>query len=202
MKRDTSIARNVWIKHHKYIPKDVNNRSYEIHHIDGNHKNNNITNLLAIPINMHYEIHYLQQDYSACNLIAERIEKPSIKGYKRKPLSEETKNKIRLSKTGKKYSEEINRKKGKKRIKSEEEIEKLKKSLTGKPLTDQHKKSISSALTGKKISNDALEKRKKSIWITDGIKNKRIYMDTIIPNGWFKGRGKLVSEKIKNTKNK
>ena len=46
---------------------------HEIHHIDGNHKNNNPDNLLCVTPEEHYEIHYQQDDFLACALIALRI---------------------------------------------------------------------------------------------------------------------------------
>ena len=55
------------------IPKDEDGRSYEIHHIDGNHSNNNITNLKCVTITEHFDIHYEQEDWSACLLIADRM---------------------------------------------------------------------------------------------------------------------------------
>jgi len=55
------------------IPKDQDGRSYEIHHIDGNHSNNNPSNLKAVTIQEHYDIHYAQGDYGACWLIAKSM---------------------------------------------------------------------------------------------------------------------------------
>lgn len=52
------------------IPIDENGRSYHVHHIDGNHENNSIENLIAVSIQEHYEIHLSQKDYGACYLIA------------------------------------------------------------------------------------------------------------------------------------
>lgn len=52
------------------IPKDNDGRKYEIHHIDGDHTNNDPANLTAISIQEHYDIHYAQGDYGACYLIA------------------------------------------------------------------------------------------------------------------------------------
>lgn len=45
----------------------------EIHHIDGNRSNNSPTNLLAVTINEHLEIHTKQQDYGAVQAILLRI---------------------------------------------------------------------------------------------------------------------------------
>lgn len=55
------------------IPKDSNGRSYEIHHIDGDHSNNNINNLKAVTIEEHYDIHYSQGDWAACLIMSERM---------------------------------------------------------------------------------------------------------------------------------
>jgi len=81
------------------IPKDDLGRSYEIHHIDGNHKNNSIENLLCISIEEHYNIHFFQGDFNAANLVAKRMNLPYLKvvGFK-SPHSEETKQKLRKPK--------------------------------------------------------------------------------------------------------
>lgn len=55
------------------IPKDEDGRSYEIHHIDGNHNNNEITNLLCVSIKEHYEIHKSQGDFKACLIMSQRM---------------------------------------------------------------------------------------------------------------------------------
>jgi hypothetical protein len=68
--------KKIWIKHNGTIPKDENGRPYEIHHIDGNHNNNNIDNLMCVSIKEHYDIHYNQEDYGACVLIAKRMNFP------------------------------------------------------------------------------------------------------------------------------
>lgn len=72
-KRYTHIARNIYQKHFGPIPKDETGRSYEIHHIDGNRHNNDISNLVAVSIKEHYEIHYSQEDWGACYVIAQRM---------------------------------------------------------------------------------------------------------------------------------
>lgn len=59
------------------IPKDENGRTYEIHHIDGNRKNNDPTNLIAVSIQEHYDIHYAQKDWGACHNILIRMKKSS-----------------------------------------------------------------------------------------------------------------------------
>ena len=66
--------RIVWESVNGSIPKDDNGRSYEVHHIDGNHKNNDISNLILVTIEEHYRIHYIQEDWNACRLIALRMD--------------------------------------------------------------------------------------------------------------------------------
>ena len=68
--------RRIWKKHYGDIPKDKNGWTYEIHHIDGNHKNNSIENLKCLTIKEHYDEHYKNGDYGACVMIAKRIGLP------------------------------------------------------------------------------------------------------------------------------
>ena len=71
MKKKQNIDyRDVWIDHYGEIPVDSDGRTYEIHHIDGNRENNDITNLIALSLDDHYSIHKLQGDYSACLLMS------------------------------------------------------------------------------------------------------------------------------------
>lgn len=69
----TDKYRKIYEAHCGPIPKDSVGRTYDIHHIDGNRKNNDPTNLRAVTINEHYDIHYSQGDFSACMLLAPRI---------------------------------------------------------------------------------------------------------------------------------
>lgn len=74
----SNIYRKIYKQHHGPIPKESNGRSYEIHHIDGDHSNNDPTNLKAVTIQEHYDIHYSQGDYQACSLMAlQRMNKSS-----------------------------------------------------------------------------------------------------------------------------
>ena len=75
-----SIYRKIYENTYGPIPKDVNGRSYEIHHIDGNSANNDIVNLKCVTIDEHYNIHLAQGDYGACLLISHRMKiDPAIK---------------------------------------------------------------------------------------------------------------------------
>jgi hypothetical protein len=68
-----SIYRKIWKQHYGPIPKDENGRTYDIHHIDGNRNNNDISNLYTCSIQEHYDIHLRQEDWSACVLLAKRM---------------------------------------------------------------------------------------------------------------------------------
>lgn len=65
--------RKKWVKHFGPIPFDENGRRYDIHHIDGNRDNNSISNLMAVSIEEHRNIHYRQQDWHAVVLIEKRL---------------------------------------------------------------------------------------------------------------------------------
>lgn len=65
--------RKIWEDANGPIPKDELGRSYEIHHIDGNRKNNDLSNLMCVSIQEHYDIHKNQKDYIAAFIIAQRL---------------------------------------------------------------------------------------------------------------------------------
>jgi len=62
--------RKIFVENYGPIPKDLNGRSYEIHHIDGNSHNNDPSNLIALSIQEHYDLHKEQGDWGACLKIA------------------------------------------------------------------------------------------------------------------------------------
>lgn len=70
-----SDYRKIYEQHNGAIPKDKDGRHYEIHHIDGNRKNDNPSNLIALTIQEHYDIHYAQGDWGACQNIMIRMNK-------------------------------------------------------------------------------------------------------------------------------
>ena len=72
MKRNRSYTA-IYKEHHGDIPKDSLGRSYDIHHIDGNPHNNDISNLIALSIEDHYKIHKDQGDWVAAWLVSKRL---------------------------------------------------------------------------------------------------------------------------------
>lgn len=72
--RDRSVKyRKIYETHYGPIPIDHNGRSYDIHHINGNHNDNRPENLKAVSVEEHYNIHYEQGDYSSCLFISHRM---------------------------------------------------------------------------------------------------------------------------------
>jgi hypothetical protein len=68
-----SNYRKIWEDVNGPIPLDSNGRKMEIHHIDGNRTNNSLDNFQLLSIDEHYEIHYTQGDWAACQSIANRM---------------------------------------------------------------------------------------------------------------------------------
>lgn len=69
----SKVYRKIYEQHYGPIPTDVDGRTYDIHHIDGNTENNDPSNLIAVSVQEHYNVHYEQEDYGACWLIARNM---------------------------------------------------------------------------------------------------------------------------------
>lgn len=87
----TKSYRQIYKEFYGEIPKDSNDRTFDIHHIDGDHSNNSPDNLKAVSLQEHYDIHYSQCDWNACqailvrmNQIPEKISKTSSELQKRR----------------------------------------------------------------------------------------------------------------------
>lgn len=65
--------RKIYEQNYGPIPKEPNGRTYDIHHIDGDHTNNNPTNLVAVTIEEHHRIHKEQGDHGAAFATALRM---------------------------------------------------------------------------------------------------------------------------------
>ena len=72
----TTDYRKIYENHYGPIPKDDLGWPCDIHHIDGNRKNNHPDILLALTIQEHYDIHYAQGDWMACWKIGGKMRKP------------------------------------------------------------------------------------------------------------------------------
>lgn len=69
----TDKYRKIYENHHGLIPQEPNGVKYHIHHIDGNHSNNDPSNLKAVTVKEHYEIHKKQGDLYASLVLAARL---------------------------------------------------------------------------------------------------------------------------------
>ena len=70
---NTTNYRKIYENHNGPIPLDENGRTYEVHHVDGDHSNNDPSNLLAVSIDEHLNIHLIQQDWAAAAAIMNRV---------------------------------------------------------------------------------------------------------------------------------
>jgi hypothetical protein len=64
----------IYKQHYGEIPRDSQGRSYDIHHIDGDYTNNEISNLVALSIEEHYNLHKAQEDWGAVFALAKRLD--------------------------------------------------------------------------------------------------------------------------------
>jgi hypothetical protein len=105
--------RKIWEQTHGTIPKDENGRTYDIHHIDGNRKNNSVDNLICLSVEDHYKIHLKQfeenkseKEFRSLVFLSKRINKnvDELTGW---TVSQETREKIRKTLTGKKRPPEV-----------------------------------------------------------------------------------------------
>jgi hypothetical protein len=108
----TNKYRKIYENHYGPIPKDDDGRSYHIHHIDGVHSNNDPSNLLALSIQDHYDIHYSQGDLYACILLGKII---GIDPLILRELNKEQNNRRVLDGTHHLLSGDIQRKSSRKR---------------------------------------------------------------------------------------
>jgi group I intron endonuclease len=168
--------RRVWYDHFGEIPRDENGISYEIHHINGDHNDNRIENLICVSISEHYDIHYQQGDSYACEAILNRVgeylqNKPRVilsgedhPMYGKKHTDESRR---KISKNHADFSGEKNPMYGKKH--SPESIDKMSKAKLGK--------------SSNKWLKEAREKNSKHLkerWKSGKMKpkqSKRVYID-------------------------
>lgn len=148
--------RELWTKHYGSIPVDEYGRSYEIHHIDGNRKNNTLDNLKCLSIQVHYELHKKQGDYKAAWAIAQRLTLNADelldlrKRYKKVEISKESRDKMSAAQLGKRVSQE-----------TRERMSIAQKNRQRKPLSEETKAKISNTLSDKKRQPHSDETKKK-----------------------------------------
>lgn len=93
--------RKLWIQAYGPIPVDESGCSFEIHHIDGNRKNNSLNNLQCLSVEDHFKLHYERGDFYAAHLISQRMKNPPLK-ITEWEINEERSKKLRESKLGSK----------------------------------------------------------------------------------------------------
>lgn len=151
--------RQIWEQHYGPIPLDELGRPYEIHHVDGNRKNNNINNLKCITVEEHYSIHLQQKDYYAAFLIGQRLNRNIDELNELKQLMSIIKKGKPSNFTGKNHSEESKHKmseSAKKRGLSKERLQEMALARVGKkrgPFSEEHKANLSKSLKGKSNPN-------------------------------------------------
>jgi len=57
------IYRKIWESYNGPIPKDEFGKSFQIHHLDGNRYNNDISNLMCLSAEDHIALHRSQGDF-------------------------------------------------------------------------------------------------------------------------------------------
>lgn len=161
--------RRIWEDVNGAIPVDSEGRSYQIHHIDGNRKNNNLNNLQCVSMLEHYDIHLdlfrrygKMKDLAALRILAGQLGKDpeTLTGYK---VSQKTKDKISKTLQGRKRPEDLVKRiasKLKGRKQTSESVEARRKGIkeyyqnaNEKDLRDRWDK-ISKAHKGKVVSNE------------------------------------------------
>lgn len=162
-----TIYRRIYEQNFGPIPK-----GHHIHHIDGDHSNNNPENLMCMTAQEHFRIHYNQKDYGACWAMLRT-------GHI--TLTEEQRSEI--SSQQMKYQWENNREKMLKARKDRDDS-----CLIGRTwkLSPENAAKVSSYITP--FTSDTADICKDTIWVNNGVKNKRIKKDKEIPEGYTKGR--------------
>ena len=176
--------RKLWEDAFGPIPKEVDGRSYEIHHIDGDNTNNVLSNLQCVTTKEHYEIHKRQGDLRAAWIIKQRL-KLSVeelenlrRDYVEVPFSVEHRQKMSEAQKGKKISEKTrlkmskSQKERKRKPHSEETKAKISKTVSNlerKPHSEETKRKMSEARKGKKMMPHTEERKRK---ISQAIKKR------------------------------
>jgi hypothetical protein len=159
--------RKKWEKAYGAIPEDDLGRPYDIHHVDGNRRNNCLDNLQCLSIEEHYEIHKKlwedfgrRRDMAAMKFLLHRLGKdPStIKGY---TITESTKEKIRKKLKGRKRPKEVIEKVSASLRGRKQSLEEIEKRSIGLKKAHATKSAKEKAITNAKISKSHKGKKLK-----------------------------------------
>ena len=221
-----SIYRRLYEQAHGPIPK-----GYHIHHKDGNHSNNDLSNLIAITAKEHYDIHFSQGDYGACwamyrtgHMTLSPEERSNLAKEQNRKLVKEGRHPWQKREDGTSVSSdnepmrtEIVRQTQQKLVENgkhhllsgnrDTAMDKKKSNTMKKRFADldykeyrrqcslgrtwklsEEKRAIVAAANITKFTSETAKVCKDTIWINDGIKNKRIKQTDDIPFGYIKGR--------------
>lgn len=111
-KRNPYLHKKIYERYFGIIPRDIEGRLYDIHHIDGNCVNNEPLNLVALSKKDHYDIHFKQGDWGAAQRLASEL---NLSPQQRSYISQQTM--LELSSKGQHpWQQEENISKLKKRI--------------------------------------------------------------------------------------
>jgi hypothetical protein len=159
--------KKAYIKHFGSIPK-----GYHVHHIDGDHTNNDPSNLTAVSIREHFDIHWNQGDWGACWAL-----------MKTGHLDLTPEERSEVSRRQLSYQWKNNREKMMNARHNRDDSCLLGRTWT---LNEEQRKKITAHLVP--FDKDTAKICKDTIWINDGVKNKRIKSTQVIPEGFAEGR--------------
>ena len=187
----------IYKQHYGEIPKDSQGRSYDIHHIDGDYTNNDLSNLVALSIEEHYNLHKAQGDWGAVFALAKRL------NVSQEEKSEVARNSnLARAKAGTHWSQ-IASKNGTHHFNNSEWQRKMmdKQLSNGTHSAHQNWTCEKCGKTGKHMVNyrryhgdncGAVSESKGRIWMNNGLVSKMINkndLEQLTAEGWMPGRG-------------
>ncbi len=184
--------RRIWIQANGPIPRDSENRSYEIHHINGIHSDNRLENLQLVSIEEHYEIHKAQGDWYACIKIAQRFSAPDLREMYDRMAKEMKGNTRGMGNKGKRRPDLSERNKLGLAVMSADGRQRVAAAARARVLTEETREKLRNARIGythSEATKEKLRQPKKSTanfsWWTDGVTSVRA---AVCPEGFRKGR--------------
>lgn len=187
----------IYKQHYGEIPRDSQGRSYDIHHIDGDYTNNDISNLVALSIEEHYNLHKKQGDWGAAWALLKRL------NVSQQEKSEAARNSnLARAKAGTHWSQ-ISSKNGTHPFQNKEFQRKMMEIQLSKGTHSSHQVWTCEKCnkTGKHIVNyhryhgdncGAVSISKGRIWVNNGLVSKMINkneLEQLKIEGWVPGRG-------------